>query len=138
MLSALGSRVVLTQVGAGMSWRGEAQVVSGDVLRKLLVQMETKIEVEAADLADEEVETPVGRLTKRGPRCDAKKGQVDVREAQGRGQGVATQLLTWYRDDVSPPSWPLPNWARDVGCISWTAPKWLCPLRAATKNAVGR
>src|SRR2546427_5728477 len=68
VLGALGYSVAVTQVGEGMSRRGtsDAQVVSGDVLRKLLVQMETKIEVAAADLADEEVETPVGRLRKRG------------------------------------------------------------------------
>jgi hypothetical protein len=90
---------------------GDAQVVSGDVVRTLLVQMETQIEVAAADLADEEVELPVGRLRKRGSRRDA-TGQVDVRGAQRHGRGVAAQLRTWYRDDVGPSLlWPLPNWA---------------------------
>jgi len=86
-----------------MSRRGtsDAQVVSGDGLRKLLVQTETPIEVDEADLAAEEVGLPAGHLGKRGSQRDA-KGQVDAREAEVRGRGVTEQLLTWYRDDVGP------------------------------------
>jgi hypothetical protein len=103
VLGVLGYSVTVTEAGQGMSRRGtsDAQVVSGDVWRKLLVQMETKIEVDEADLAHEAVETPTGRLGKRGSRRDV-KGQVDAREAQVRGRGVAEQLLKWYRNDVGP------------------------------------
>ena len=43
LLGALGYSVVVTEAGQGLSRRGtsDAQVVSGDVLRKLLVQKET-------------------------------------------------------------------------------------------------
>jgi hypothetical protein len=103
VLGALGYSVAVTQDGQGMSRRGtgDAQVVSGDVLRKLLVQMETTIEIDAADLAAEEVEAPWGRLGKRRSRREA-KGEVEVHEAQVRGRGVAEQLLQWYRDEVGP------------------------------------
>lgn len=103
VLGALGYSVTVTEAGQGISRRGtsDEQALSGDVLRKLLVQMEAKIEVDEADLACEEVETPVGRLGKRGSRRNV-KGEVDTREAQVRGRGVAEQLLTWYRDDVGP------------------------------------
>ena len=69
------------------------------MLRRLLVQKETQIEVDEADLAAEELDLPASRLGKRGSRRTA-KGQVDAREAEVRGRGVAEQLLTWYRDDV--------------------------------------
>ncbi|MGH2544046.1 MAG: hypothetical protein ACRDIB_14700, partial [Ardenticatenaceae bacterium] len=103
VLGALGYSVAVTQGGQGMSRRGtgDAQVVSGDVLRKLLVQMETTIEIDEADLSDEEVDAPWGRLGKRRSRREA-KGEVDAREAQVRGRGVAEQLLQWYRDEVGP------------------------------------
>ena len=48
VLGALGYSVAVTRGGQGISRRGthDEQVVSGDVLRKLLVQMETTIEVD--------------------------------------------------------------------------------------------
>jgi hypothetical protein len=103
VLGALGYSVAVTQGGQGMSRRGtrDAQVANGDVLRKLLVQMETPIEVDEAALADEEVDAPWGRLGKRRSRREA-KGEGDVRAAQVRGRGVAAQLLQWYRDEVGP------------------------------------
>jgi len=103
VLGALGYSVAVTQGGQGMSRRGtsDAQVVSGDVLRKLLVQMETEMEIDEADLSNEEVDAPWGRLGKRRSRREA-KGEVDAREAQVRGRGVAEQLLKWYRDEVGP------------------------------------
>lgn len=103
VLGALGYSVAVTAAGRGISRRGtsDEQVLSGDVLRKLLVQMEMQIEVDETALAHEAIETPVGRLGKRGSRREA-KGEVDAREAQVRGRGVAEQLLTWYRDDVGP------------------------------------
>jgi hypothetical protein len=101
VLDALGYRLVITEAGQRPSRRGtsDVQVVSGGVLRKLLVPKETQIEVDEADLAAEEVDLPAGRPGKRGSRRGA-KGQVDARETEVRGQGVAEQLLTWYRDDV--------------------------------------
>ena len=66
VLRALGCSVEVTQGGQGMLCRGtsDTQVISSDVLRKLLVQMATKIEVDEGALAQaqEEVEKPFGRL----------------------------------------------------------------------------
>jgi hypothetical protein len=98
VLGALGYSVAVTEAGKGMSRRGtgDAQVVSGDVLRKLLVQMERRVPVSQAALeAEDVVDTRVGRIRQRGSRRSA-KGQVDVRDAQVRGRRVAEQLLTWY------------------------------------------
>lgn len=74
VLDALGYRVVITEASQRLSRRGtsDAQVVSGDVLRRLLVQKETQIEVDEADLAAEEVDLPASRLGKRGSRRAAK------------------------------------------------------------------
>ncbi|SRR6266568_2413902 len=104
VLGALGYSVAVTQAGEGISRRGtgDAQVVSGDVLRKLLVQMEKPVEVTKADLDNEDaVDTRVGRVRHRGSRR-AVKGQVDARDAQVRGRRVAQAILTWYNDCVGP------------------------------------
>jgi hypothetical protein len=96
--------VAVTQAGEGISRRGtgDAQVVSGDGLRKLLVQMEKQVEVTQADLDKEDVvDTRVGRVRQRGTRRAA-KGQVDARDAQARGSRVAREMLTWYSDCVGP------------------------------------
>ena len=104
VLGALGYSVAVTEAGAGMSRRGtgDEQVVSGDVLRKLLVKMENDVQVTPADLAREEVvDTRRGRVRQRPSRRTA-KGQVDLREAQVRGRRVAQDLLQWYNTSVGP------------------------------------
>jgi hypothetical protein len=103
VLGALGYSVDVREAGKGMSRRGtsDAQVVSGDVLRKLLVQMEKQVQVSKAELVGEVVDTRVGRVRQRGSRRAA-KGQVDARAAQVCGRRVAEQLLAWYTDRVGP------------------------------------
>jgi hypothetical protein len=93
----------VTEAGKGISRRGtgDAQVVSGDVLRKLLVQIETRVQVSPVELAREVVDTRVGRVRQRGSRRAA-KGAVDARDAQARGRRVAEQLLEWYTHGVGP------------------------------------
>src|SRR5712692_2245884 len=62
-LGALGYSVAVTPAGDGLARRGtgDAQVVSGDVLRQLLVQMEKPVAVTQADLDNENVvDTRVG------------------------------------------------------------------------------
>lgn len=104
VLGALGYSVAVTEAGQGMSRRGthDEQVVSGDVLRKLLVQMERGVKVTEADLAKEEVmDTRMGRVRQRASRRTA-KGQVDLREAHVRGRRVAQDLVQWYNTCVGP------------------------------------
>src|SRR6266581_2360183 len=104
VLGALGYSVGGTAAGKGRSRRGtnDEQVVSGDGLRKLLVQMERHVDVSPEELAYEEaVDTRVGRVRQRGSRRAA-QGKVDARDAQVRGRRVAQQLLAWYTDSVGP------------------------------------
>ena len=104
VLGAVGSSVAVTQAGEGIARRGtgDAQVVSGDVLRKLLVQLEKQVAVTTAELDNEDVvDTRVGGVRQRGSRRAA-KGQVEARDAQVRGYRVAQKLLQWYSDCVGP------------------------------------
>jgi hypothetical protein len=103
VLGALGYSMEVPEAGKGISRRGtgEAQVVSGDVLRTLLVQLETRVQVRPVELAREVVDTRVGRVRQRGSRRAA-QGEVDARDAQARGRRVAEQLLAWYTPHVGP------------------------------------
>lgn len=103
VLGAWGYSVELTQAGKGRSRRGTsaAPVVSGDVLRKLWVQMEPRVQVSPAALACEVVDTRVGRVRQRGSRRAA-KGQGDAHDAQARGRRVAEPLLEWDTDGLGP------------------------------------
>ena len=93
----VGLQCEVIKAGKGMSRRGtgDEQVISGDVLRKLLVQMEQHITLSTDALAGEVVDTRVGRVRERGSRLTV-KGQVDGREVQARGRGVGEQLTEWY------------------------------------------
>ena len=96
--------MAVTQAGEGISRRGtgDAQVVSGDVLRKLLVQMAKQVEVTKAGLANEDVvDRRVGRVRPRDSRRAA-KGCIDARDAQVRGCRVAQEMRTWYSDGGGP------------------------------------
>jgi hypothetical protein len=101
VLGELGYSVEVIEAGKGISRRGtgDEQVISGDVLRQLLVQMEQHITRSTDALAGEVVDTRVGRVRERGSRR-AVKGQVDGREAQARGRGVGEQLTEWYTQCV--------------------------------------
>ena len=81
-IGALRYSVEVTEAGKGMSRRGtgDEQVVSGDVLRKLLVQMETRAQVSPAERAREVVHTRVGRVRQRAPA--AAKSPVHVRDSR--------------------------------------------------------
>ena len=87
----------------GLSWRGTSddKLISGDVLRKLLVQLEKRVDLsEPLRLPPCEPSQAV-KVRKRESRR-AVKGAVDVTEAEARAQRVASKLMAWYNDKVGP------------------------------------
>jgi hypothetical protein len=102
VLGALGHRVAVIAAGQGISRRGtsDEQALSGDALRKLLVQMETKIEVDEANLAHEEIETQWGRLGKRGrdaasPSSFWGRRMFGIRVKTGHSNTVRPESSNW-------------------------------------------
>ena len=136
MLGELGYSVEVIEAGKGMSRRGtgDEQVISGDVLRKLLVQMEQHITLSTDALAGEVVDTRVGRVRERGSRRTV-KGQVDGREAQARGRGVGEQLTEWYTHCVGVSLLAYAQVGAAGACILWTAQKSKCHSTVAIMNA---
>jgi hypothetical protein len=85
----------------GLSVRGTAdeKLFSGDVVRKLLVQMEQQ-----ADLSQPVLIPPPGRrvgvkVRKRASRRAVKQA-VDETDAEARALQVAAQLVGWYNQHV--------------------------------------
>jgi hypothetical protein len=101
VLGELGYSVEVTQEGKGISRRGtsEGQIISGDVLRKILVKMENEVEVTLQMKAIERGDTRVGRVRERGSRRAVKK-ELDEQEAQARGRAAANKIIDWYRESV--------------------------------------
>src|SRR5215510_2135628 len=97
VLGALGYSVEVIEPAHGLSLRGTSddKLFSGDVVRKLLVKMETQ-----ADLSQP------ARTLRQGPHVAVKvrerasrravKQVVDETEAEARAQQVAEQLVGWY------------------------------------------
>jgi hypothetical protein len=85
----------------GLSVRGTSddKRLSGDVVRKLLVQMEQQADLsQPACLPPQEPSVAV-KVRKRGSRR-AVKQTVDAAEAQARALKVAAQLVAWYNQHV--------------------------------------
>lgn len=102
VLGALGYSPQVLEADEGLSRRGTSddKLISGDVLRKLLVQMELEVDPESP------LELPAAKpsegvkVRKRQSRR-AVKGAVDRVEAEARGQRVAAKLLRWYNEEVA-------------------------------------
>lgn len=103
VLGALGYSVEVLDPAQGISRRGtsDAKVISGDVLRKLLVKMETDVDLNAPVLMAPH-EPPVWVKVRKRASRRAVKGPVDVVEAEARAQRVARQLMDWYNTQVGP------------------------------------
>ena len=87
----------------GLSFRGTSddKVISGDVLRKLLVKLAKQVDLtEPLSLPPCEPSQAV-KVRKRESRR-AVKGAVDVAEVEARAQRVAAKLMAWYNDTVGP------------------------------------
>lgn len=85
-----------------MSRRGTSddQLISGDVLRKLLVKMELEVDPRSPLELPPAKPSEGVQVRKRESRR-AVKGAVDQAEAEARGHRVAAKLLSWYNDEVA-------------------------------------
>jgi len=103
VLGAMGYSVEVLEPAQGLSRRGTSddKLISGDVLRKLLVKMEQHVDPTAPiRLPSCEPAMPV-KVRKRASRRAVKEA-VDAAEAEARAQRVATKLVEWYNAQVGP------------------------------------
>lgn len=103
VLGALGHSLKVVEPDQGLSRRGTSddKLISGDVLRKLLVKMEQQVDPKSPLELPPVKPSAGGKVRKRASRR-AVKGRVDESEAQARGQRVAAKLLDWYNEEVGP------------------------------------
>jgi hypothetical protein len=99
----LGYSIEVLEPTQGLSWRGTSddKLISGDVLRKLLVKLEKHVDLTTPLRLPPCEPSQVVKVRKRESRR-AVKGAVDVAEAEARAQRAAAQLLAWYNDTVGP------------------------------------
>lgn len=114
VLGALGYSIHVTEPGQGLSTRGteDGSVHSGDVLRKLLVKMESEVVVEPQVLSMEQALTTKAVRAEAASKLPARikvrerlsrrevKAEINPVEAAARGQAVCTQLVEWYNEHV--------------------------------------
>ncbi len=96
VLGALGSSVEVLEPAQGLSLRGTSddKLISGDVLRKLLVKMEKDVDPKTPlDVPAYEPNVSV-KVRQRASRR-AVKGVVDAVDAEARAQRVAAKLMDW-------------------------------------------
>jgi len=103
VLGALGYSVEVLEPAQGLSLRGTSddKLISGDVLRKLLVKLENHVDPKAPlRLPPYEPSVSV-KVRKRASRR-AVKASFDAVAAEARAQRVAAKLVDWYNDHVGP------------------------------------
>jgi hypothetical protein len=103
VLGAMGYSIEVLEPEQGLSLRGTSddKLISGDVLRKLLVKLEHHADLnEPLRLPPCEPSQPV-KVRQRASRR-AVKGAIDEAEAEARAQRVATKLVAWYNAHVGP------------------------------------
>ncbi len=102
VLGALGYSAEVIEPAQGLSWRGTSddKLFSGDVVRKLLVQMEQQADLSQTTclLPPQEPSVAVKVRTRASRR--AVKQAVDATDAEARAQLVAAQLVDWYNQHV--------------------------------------
>jgi hypothetical protein len=101
VLGALGYSVEVIEPEHGLSLRGTSddKLFSGDVVRKLLVKMETQADLSQPALMPPKEPTVAVKVRDRASRR-AVKQTVDEAEAAARAQQVAEQLVNWYNQHV--------------------------------------
>ena len=94
ILGALGSSVEVLELEQGLSLRGTSddKLISGDVLRKLLVKLAKHVDPNAPLRVPPSTPSLAVKVRKRASRR-AVKGVVDIAEAEARAQQVSAQLV---------------------------------------------
>lgn len=103
VLGALGYSVEVLEPEQGLSLRGTSddKLISGDVLRKLLVKLENQVDLQApVRVPPVEPSQPVKGRQRASRR--AVKGVFNADEAEARAQRAAAKLMQWYNDHVGP------------------------------------
>jgi hypothetical protein len=103
VLGALGYSVEVLEPEQGLSWRGTSddKLISGDVLRKLLVKLENHVDLNQPLPWPPYEPSRAVKVRKRASRR-AVKGPVDAAEVEARAPRVAAMLMAWYNDQVGP------------------------------------
>ena len=101
VLGALGYSVEVINPAHGLSLRGTSddKLFSGDVVRKLLVQMEQQADVRQLTPLPLPEPSVAVKVRARASRRAVKQA-VDEAEAEARAQQVAAQLVSWYNQQV--------------------------------------
>jgi hypothetical protein len=102
VLGALGYSVEVIAPTQGLSLRGTSddKLFSGDVVRKLLVQMEQQADLSQAGRLLPPQEPSVAVKVRDRASRRAVKQAVDEADAERRARQVAAQLLDWYNQSV--------------------------------------
>lgn len=101
VLGALGYSVEVLEPEQGVSRRGTAddKLISGDVLRKLLVKMEQQADLRQPAWRPTTAPSVPVKVRERASRRAIKQA-VNEAEAEARAQKVAEQLVGWYNEQV--------------------------------------
>src|SRR3989441_1010901 len=101
VLGALGYSVEVVEPARGLSVRGTSddKLFSGDVVRKLLVQMEQQADLSQPARRPPQEPNVAVKVRERASRRAVKQA-VDAAEAEARAHQVAEQLVRWYNQQV--------------------------------------
>src|SRR5207248_5988409 len=101
VLGALGYSVEVVEPEHGLSGRGTSddKLLSGDVVRKLLVQMERQADLSQPVRRPPQEPNVAVKVRERASRRAVKQA-VDAAEAEARAHQVAEQLVRWYNQQV--------------------------------------
>ena len=101
VLGAFGYSVEVVEPERGLSVRGttDDKLFSGDVVRKLLVQMEQQVDLSQAVRPPPQERSVAVKVRERASRRAVKQA-VDAAEAEARAHKVAEQLVGWYNQQV--------------------------------------
>jgi hypothetical protein len=100
-LGALGSRVEVLEPEPGVSLRGTAddKLISGDVLRKLLVKLEQQADLSPPAWSPATAPSVPVKVRQRASRRAVQQA-VQEAEAAARAQQVAEPWVGWYHEQV--------------------------------------